>query len=59
MRGALLFLKPGGTLLFEIGLGQERQVAILFDRTGGYDPVTTVNDCQGHPRVIAGRRRFV
>jgi len=59
VRGALLFLKPGGTLLFEIGLGQERQVAILFDRTGGYDPVTTVNDCQGHPRVIAGRRRFV
>jgi len=59
VRGALLFLKPGGTLLFEIGLGQERQVAILFDRTGGYDPVTTVNDCQGHARVIAGRRRLV
>jgi release factor glutamine methyltransferase len=59
VRNALLFLKPGGTLLFEIGLGQERQVPLLFERTGGYDPVTNISDCQGHPRVLAGRRRLV
>ena len=59
VRDALLFLKPGATLLFEIGLGQERQVSLLLERTAGYDPVMTVNDCQGHARVIAGRRRMV
>jgi release factor glutamine methyltransferase len=59
VRNSLLFLKPGGTLLFEIGLGQERQVPTLFERAAGYDRVTTVNDCQGQPRVIAGRRRMV
>jgi release factor glutamine methyltransferase len=54
---APVFLKPGGTLLFEIGLGQECQVALLFERTGCYDPVATVNDREGRPRVIAGRAR--
>jgi release factor glutamine methyltransferase len=57
LRDAPVFLKPGGTLLFEIGVGQERQVALLFDRTSCYDPIVAVNDREGRPRVIAGRAR--
>jgi release factor glutamine methyltransferase len=57
VRDAPVFLKLSGTLLFEIGIGQERQVALLFERTSCYDPVVTVNDREGRPRVIAGRAR--
>jgi release factor glutamine methyltransferase len=58
VREALAFLRPGGTLLFEVGVGQDRLVALLFERSAGYEAVTTVNDCQGHARVISGRRRL-
>jgi release factor glutamine methyltransferase len=57
VRDAPVFLKPGGTLLFEIGIGQERQVARLFERTSCYDPIVAVNDREGRPRVIVGRAR--
>ena len=57
IRDAVDFLKPGGTLLFEIGLGQERQVSRLFDRTGCYQPVVAIADGAGRPRVVAGTVR--
>jgi release factor glutamine methyltransferase len=48
------FLKAGGWLLMEFGLGQHRQVKILFDRTRRYD-LTFMNDAAGAPRVAAAR----
>jgi release factor glutamine methyltransferase len=56
VREALRFLKPGGSLMFEIGLGQERQVKLLFDRTRAYDNMRTVANAAGEVRVVAGRK---
>jgi release factor glutamine methyltransferase len=53
---ALKFLKPGGWLLFEFGLGQDQQVKRLIDRTDGYDIVEFVRDRNGHPRVSVNRK---
>jgi methylase of polypeptide subunit release factors len=39
VKDALPFLRPGGILLFEIGLGQERQVKMLFDRAKTYENI--------------------
>ena len=57
IRDAVDFLKPGGTLLLEIGVGQERQVSRLFDRTGCYEPVAVIADREDRPRVVAGTTR--
>jgi release factor glutamine methyltransferase len=57
IRDALPFLKPGGSLLFEIGMGQSRQVSLLFDRTKAYEPVVTVADANGEPRVVIARKK--
>jgi release factor glutamine methyltransferase len=58
IRDGLAFLKPGGTLLFEIGVGQVRQATSLLDRTGGYEPSTAVTDVSGEPRVILAKKRL-
>ncbi len=50
------YLKPRGWLLFEIGLGQERQVEALFARAHRFDDVRSAADSDGNPRVIMGRR---
>ncbi len=54
---APLFLRPGGTLLFEIGVAQDRPVSGLVDRSGCYEPVVAVNDHEGRARVIAARTK--
>jgi release factor glutamine methyltransferase len=54
IREALPFLKPGGILLFEIGLGQERQVELLFARSRAYIEITPVANAAGQVRVIHG-----
>jgi release factor glutamine methyltransferase len=56
VREALPFLKPGGSLLFEIGLGQERQVKMLFERTQAYERPRTVANSAGEVRVVAARK---
>lgn len=56
VREALPFLKPGGSLLFEIGLGQERQVKMLLERTRAYEDIRTVANAAGEVRVVAGRK---
>ena len=56
VREALPFLKPGGSLLFEIGLGQERQVKMLFERTRAYEDIRTVANAAGEVRVVAARK---
>jgi release factor glutamine methyltransferase len=56
VREALAFLKPGASLLFEIGLGQERQVKMLFERTRAYEDIRTVANAAGEVRVVVGRK---
>ena len=56
VKEALPFLKPGGSLLFEIGLGQERQVKMLFERTRAYEDIRTVANAAGEVRVVAARK---
>jgi release factor glutamine methyltransferase len=57
LKQALLFLRPGGYLLFEIGAGQDRQITLLFERAGAYDEIRLVRDSQGEARVALGRKR--
>jgi len=56
VKEALPFLKPGGHLLFEIGLGQERQVTLLIERTRAYEPVRAVCNAAGEARVVVARK---
>ena len=56
VKEALPFLKPGGHLLFEIGLGQERQVTLLIARTRAYEPVRAVCNAAGEARVVVARK---
>lgn len=57
VKEALPFLRPGGALLFEIGLGQDRQVRILFDRTKAYEDIRFAANAAGEVRVVSGRKR--
>jgi len=56
VKEALPFLKPGGHLLFEIGLGQDRQVRLLLERARAYEGLRTVANDAGEVRVIAARK---
>ena len=56
VKEALPFLKPGGWLLFEIGLGQDRQVKMLFERTRAYQDLRTVANAAGEIRVVGARK---
>ncbi len=58
IKEALPFLRSGGTLLFEIGLGQDRQVRILFDRTKAYEDIRLTANAAGEVRVVLGRKRL-
>ena len=49
-RGALI---PGGTLLFEVGLGQDEAVAELL-RGCGYTDIRVTLDTQGRRRIVEG-----
>jgi release factor glutamine methyltransferase len=46
------YLRPGGLLLFEVGRGQDRQVATLLERNDAYENVTVVLDDAGAGRVV-------
>lgn len=54
-REALAFLRPGGWLMFEFGVGQARQVRRLFERTRGYGEVRLIRNAEGVPRVAAAQ----
>nr|WP_244542887.1 HemK/PrmC family methyltransferase [Devosia crocina] len=45
------YLAPDGRLAFEFGHGQERQISLLFRRSGLYAPVELIADALGQPRV--------
>ena len=57
MREAEPYLRPGGWLMFEFGLGQERQLELLFQRARIYDSAELVRGQDNEPRVAAARRR--
>jgi release factor glutamine methyltransferase len=50
---APLLLKPGGSLIVELGAGQAGRVAALFDR-GGLAPAPPRPDLSGLPRALVG-----
>lgn len=56
-REAMPLLRAGGWIVFEFGLGQERQLELVIDRTKGYDLVEFFKDGDGAPRVVAARRK--
>lgn len=62
LKEALPYLKSGGVLLFEFGLGQEKQLKILFERVKGdggaraYGPMELAHDAAGAPRVAYARK---
>ena len=51
------FLRPGGTLLFEIGAEQADAAASLVGEEEKLELLDTVRDYAGHSRVIVARRR--
>lgn len=46
------YLRPRGLLLFEVGRGQDRQVATLLERNDAYENVSVVLDDAGAGRVV-------
>lgn len=56
IKEALPFLRPGGILMFEIGLGQEKQVKMLFDRAKAYEDIRLIANAEGEVRVVLGRK---
>ena len=57
VRDALPFLTETGTLLFEIGAGQERAVSSLFTRSGQYGPLILGRNAEGVVRVVGASRK--
>jgi release factor glutamine methyltransferase len=53
-KDALRYLRPGGILLFEVGLGQHRQVTTLLERSKGYENIRVVTNEAGDGRVVMG-----
>lgn len=45
------YLKPGGSLLLEVGFGQEKRVSLLLQSVG-FTNVRTITDLQLIPRVV-------
>ncbi len=50
------YLKPGGWLVMEIGLGQQRQIALLFSRVKKYGKEQCWSNEDGAPRVMGAQR---
>jgi release factor glutamine methyltransferase len=56
IREAIDLLKPGGLLGFEFGLGQERQMKALFDRSRAYGLLRFLENASGAPRAVVATR---
>lgn len=57
IKDARNYLRPGGRLLFEFGLGQDRQLLALFKRGRVYEQFELESDAEGHPRVAHARMK--
>lgn len=56
IKESLVFLKSGGYLLFEFGVGQDKQIQKLFERAGGYRMVEFEINKAGEARVAVGEK---
>ena len=56
IRDAAEFLRPGGVLLMEVGLGQHRQVEMLFRRARVYENIGVRENDAGEARVVFAER---
>jgi release factor glutamine methyltransferase len=56
LAGAPARLTAQGSLVFEIGHDQETAGHERFARAAGWEPVRTLHDAAGHPRVLSARR---
>lgn len=54
-REAIRFLRPGGWLVFELGLGQGPSLVQRMQKEARFREIRAVNDPDGHIRVIAAR----
>jgi release factor glutamine methyltransferase len=50
-------LKPGGWVLFEVGIHQAPEVLALFEQTGDFVDTFAARDAAGIERVVGGKRR--
>ena len=55
-REAHKYLRAGGWLVLEVGLGQAERVAGFLEEARAYDTVRIIDDYQGVPRVVLARR---
>ncbi|TPM26955.1 class I SAM-dependent methyltransferase [Mesorhizobium sp. B2-3-5] len=57
LKDAPRYLRPGGILLFEVGLGQDRQVMGLLERSKAYENIRAVSNEAGQGRVVIGQAK--
>ena len=55
--GAVPFLKPGGSLLLEVGYTQADAVRALLAERPELELGATLKDGGGHPRVVTAKRK--
>lgn len=58
VKDAPRYLRPGGILLFEVGLGQDKQVMGLLERSKAYSNIRSVPNEAGEARVVLGQMAF-
>lgn len=51
-----MYLKPGGVLIFEIGVGQEKLITRLFERNAGFSDIKYYSNGINQIRVMSGRK---
>jgi release factor glutamine methyltransferase len=56
IREAPRYLKPGGWMAFEVGLGQGEPMLKRMESTGAFESVESVRDAAGDVRVIMARQ---
>lgn len=56
LAGAILRLRSGGWLAFEVGFGQAERVAAMMIASAAFRAVETTNDLASIPRVVVGQR---
>jgi release factor glutamine methyltransferase len=54
---ALPLLKPGGSLILEIGTAQEAAVRAMLEERPEWELAPTIRDAANHPRVVRATRR--
>ena len=52
-------LKPGGTLMMEIGCGQREAIGLLAEQSEAYDGYNCFKDYSGHDRVVIMQKKMI